>query len=572
MIQVSNNPYGDTLTGFGSRPRLDTNQIGVVSLVVDGDRGIARFLAALATGRPGRYDGLTSWSAPTFEVCFRVTDRDRTRRRDPSDGLAAPILDQGGPGAGSTAKVRDRILARRSQAGLGRSDEGAVERAPRQGAGLLEGREVLVSADAEHADDRMERKEPKRRIRRTFVTLLIVLTAIGVAASTTAVWAHQVIFDTDQFVETVGPLIDDPDVQDALATRLTEAIMTGLDVENRVESTLAQAGPEDLPISVSVLAGPITDGIRDFLHDRIQQLLASDAARTVWLKSVTFAHEEAIAILRGESSTITIQGDTAYLNLLPLVNDALTSLEGTLSDLLNRPIDIPPATGEAAENLLPVLEQRLGVDLPDDFGQIPVFSSSSLEAAQQAVKISDRLVWLLIIVTAVTAIAALALSPRRLRTLMWLGFASAIALIVARRATIRFQEDIVNLAPDGANRGAVSDTVSRVLGDLRGFTTLLLVSTIVIALLAYLAGRPSWLTRAIDRKGEGSWLDRENVVVRWIAGHAHVLRIVSVVIVALLLLFTDVSWAAFGIVLVLLVAWLVVLSALQQESPVAPEA
>jgi diacylglycerol kinase family enzyme len=68
VIQVSNNPYGDTLAALGSRPRLDTKQIGVVSLVIDGDRGIARFLAALATGRPDRYEGLTSWSAPTFEV------------------------------------------------------------------------------------------------------------------------------------------------------------------------------------------------------------------------------------------------------------------------------------------------------------------------------------------------------------------------------------------------------------------------------------------------------------------------------------------------------------------------
>jgi diacylglycerol kinase family enzyme len=68
VIQVSNNPYGDTLGALGSRPRLDTKQIGVVSLVIDGDRGIARFLAALATGRPDRYEGLSSWSAPTFEV------------------------------------------------------------------------------------------------------------------------------------------------------------------------------------------------------------------------------------------------------------------------------------------------------------------------------------------------------------------------------------------------------------------------------------------------------------------------------------------------------------------------
>ena len=201
-----------------------------------------------------------------------------------------------------------------------------------------------------------------------------------------------------------------------------------------------------------------------------------------------------------------------------------------------------------------------------------MFSSDSLVTAQQAVKAADRLVWLLIIVTVITAIAALVLSLNRLRTLMWLGLASAIALIVARRAAIRFQDDIVNLAPNGSNRGAVADTVSRILGNLRGFTTLLLVSTVVIAVLAYLAGRPSWLSRAVERAGEGNWLDRENVVVRWIADHAQVLRIVSIGIVALFLLFTDVSWAAFGIVLVLLVAWLVVLQVLQPHSPAAPAA
>ena len=68
VIQVSNNPYGDTFAALGSRPRLDTKQLGVVSLVVDGDRGIARFIAAVTISRPDRVEGLTSWSTPTFEV------------------------------------------------------------------------------------------------------------------------------------------------------------------------------------------------------------------------------------------------------------------------------------------------------------------------------------------------------------------------------------------------------------------------------------------------------------------------------------------------------------------------
>jgi diacylglycerol kinase family enzyme len=68
VIQVSNNPYGDTLAALGSRPRLDTKRLGVVSLVIDGDPAARSFLAAVATGRPDRFDGLSSWSTPTFEV------------------------------------------------------------------------------------------------------------------------------------------------------------------------------------------------------------------------------------------------------------------------------------------------------------------------------------------------------------------------------------------------------------------------------------------------------------------------------------------------------------------------
>ena len=68
LIQVSNNPYGETTGGFGSRPRLDTKQLGVVSLIIEGDRGMAQFLAALSTGRPNRFPGLESWATPTFEV------------------------------------------------------------------------------------------------------------------------------------------------------------------------------------------------------------------------------------------------------------------------------------------------------------------------------------------------------------------------------------------------------------------------------------------------------------------------------------------------------------------------
>lgn len=68
VIQVSNNPYGSTIATLGSRPRLDTGRLGVIALEIRGDADAAAFLAALATGHPERFKGLTSWSTPTFEV------------------------------------------------------------------------------------------------------------------------------------------------------------------------------------------------------------------------------------------------------------------------------------------------------------------------------------------------------------------------------------------------------------------------------------------------------------------------------------------------------------------------
>ena len=68
IIQVSNNPYGTTARGMGSRPRLDTGQLGVVSLVLGQEGGAGAFLAALATGHPDRFKGFGTWATPTFEV------------------------------------------------------------------------------------------------------------------------------------------------------------------------------------------------------------------------------------------------------------------------------------------------------------------------------------------------------------------------------------------------------------------------------------------------------------------------------------------------------------------------
>ena len=64
LVQVSNNPYG----AGGSRPRLNSGQLGIIALEIQNDRAAAAFAAALAIGHPVRFAGLLTWVTDAFEI------------------------------------------------------------------------------------------------------------------------------------------------------------------------------------------------------------------------------------------------------------------------------------------------------------------------------------------------------------------------------------------------------------------------------------------------------------------------------------------------------------------------
>ena len=68
VVQVSNNPYGRTVRTLGSRPRLDTGRLGVITLKVPEGPPDRAFLGAIAAGRPERVPGFVAWEPLTFEV------------------------------------------------------------------------------------------------------------------------------------------------------------------------------------------------------------------------------------------------------------------------------------------------------------------------------------------------------------------------------------------------------------------------------------------------------------------------------------------------------------------------
>jgi diacylglycerol kinase family enzyme len=69
LVMVSNNPYRlDRLAGGGSRPRLDTGELGIVAVEIRSATEAAALFALEAVGRGRDFSGWLEWSAPNFTV------------------------------------------------------------------------------------------------------------------------------------------------------------------------------------------------------------------------------------------------------------------------------------------------------------------------------------------------------------------------------------------------------------------------------------------------------------------------------------------------------------------------
>ncbi|QRP43267.1 diacylglycerol kinase family protein [Amycolatopsis sp. FDAARGOS 1241] len=69
IVLVSNGPYRlDRLTGFGTRERLDTGALGIVTVSVDRARDLPTLITAELTGQIARYPGYRSWETGEFVV------------------------------------------------------------------------------------------------------------------------------------------------------------------------------------------------------------------------------------------------------------------------------------------------------------------------------------------------------------------------------------------------------------------------------------------------------------------------------------------------------------------------
>jgi len=161
---------------------------------------------------------------------------------------------------------------------------------PEQGPGQAADEAEVARLKEELA--RLKESAPQKQGRRpgwwrpVVAGLLVAVAALTAPLSVLANWARGQIEDTDRYVATVGPLANDPAVQDAIAARIEQVVFGYLDVDAATDQLVQAISSQDLPprveATLQAAAGPLAAGIRNFVSDRIHALVESDEFEQAW--------------------------------------------------------------------------------------------------------------------------------------------------------------------------------------------------------------------------------------------------------------------------------------------------
>jgi hypothetical protein len=385
--------------------------------------------------------------------------------------------------------------------------------------------------------------------------VLIVLGCVLAPVAGVSVWVHNQVSDTDRFVRSVGPLVDDPDVQSALTNRLTATVFQYVDVKGIADDAVGALAAQGLPPAVvtrlSSLTPTLASAVTGFVHDKIGELVASPQFAAVWNQAIRSASRQMNAILSGDSQSVIVRGDTVFLDLGPFIDLA----KQRLSD-----------AGLTAVSLVPAVHPTVALTKADTL----VRAQSAYTALD---KVARVLPWVVLLLLAV----GVYLARNRFRALVGVGLGVALSMVVLAAGLLIARGFLVGAVPARA-APATASGFDIAVTYLRYGLRVLLVLGLVLALAGYLAGRSEnavrlrrWASAHLHSMRGGPAADGS--VARWTRGHVRGLRIGAVALALLSFVFlTQPSGVAILVIATLLLVVLAVIEFLARPGAETAEA
>ncbi|MET7758276.1 hypothetical protein ABZT27_26770 [Streptomyces sp. NPDC005389] len=387
------------------------------------------------------------------------------------------------------------------------------------------------------------RPAPRHRGRSFLAAVLIVIGCLLVPLGIVAAWTSDIVGDTDRYVSTVAPLASDADVQAAVANRVTGAVMEHIDLEDLLEGV----APEQRPLlakALGKLGGSLESAVSSFVHDKAQDVVASDAFETVWTDANRAVHTSVVRALTGSGDgAVQINNDTVTVDLAPVIERVKERL-----------VD----SGLTVAGKIPEIHTDFTVVKSEDIGKV---------------KTGFRLLqvmglWLPVLAV-LLVVAGVLLSTHRRRTVIASAIGVAVAALVLGIALTVFRTVYLNALPDTVSQPAAGSVYDALIHFLRTTVRMVVTLGLLVALAAWLTGpsRPAVVTRrmwnsgidatrtAADRAGlrtgpVGPFVRRYRTWITWI--------LVALAILVYVLWDHPTAWVVVGLALALLFAFAVV--------------
>ena len=232
--------------------------------------------------------------------------------------------------------------------------------------------------------------------------VIFTIAAILLPIALTAFWAQRTLTDTERYVATVAPLSQDPTIQKAVSTLVTDKAVAQLDVQNRLDTIL----PPKLEPLAPILAG----GVTTLITRGVDAFLTSPDFHQLWVTINTAIQRSLIAALSGNpTGPVTIQGDQVILD----TGDALTAVKQKLVDRgIPFASDIP----------IPAKADR----------EVVLMTSPQLQTARTAYAIGQPIAQWLIYAVLALFVLALILVRNRPRMIVGLGIAALLSAVLLK--------------------------------------------------------------------------------------------------------------------------------------------
>ena len=421
--------------------------------------------------------------------------------------------------------------------------------------------ERLRAENAELHHDGAARPSRRRfSWRALFATILIVIGCVLAPIAVVGVWAGNQITDTGRYVATVQPLIDDPAIQNVLTQRITNEIISQLNLTGTVDQAAAQLQSRGLTRISTLLTtfGPqITSAVTGFIQSTVHTVISSQAMAKAWVQVNTVAHQAVVKLLSGQGGgTLTSANGQITLNLGPLI--AVVK-----QDLVARGFS-------------------LAGSIPNVNPTVALFQAKDLGKAQAGYRLVSDLKIVLPILALVLLAAGVFTARGRRRALIVVGLGVAASMVVLAIGLLIARTIYLNSAPPSVlPTDAAAAAFDALVHFLRVGLRVVLAVGLVIAIGAFITGPSRAAVRTRAALGSGiTWLrnvgERRGMstgpVGEWTYRHRALLRIGALTLVALILVFWGQPTALTVILLVVILLILLGLIELVASPPAEPAA